>query len=175
MTRNAPIRLVRHLMAIATLPFVVAVVVPLSIARRTGAELRLARAPLAVASQVVGVVALGLGFVLFASSVYWFATRGAGTLAPWDPPRRLVVDGPYRHVRNPMIAGVIFVLFAEALLLLSALQTAWAVIFLVANLVYLPVIEEPQLERRFGEPYREYCRHVPRFVPRLRPWTPGPP
>jgi protein-S-isoprenylcysteine O-methyltransferase Ste14 len=72
-----------------------------------------------------------------------------------------------------MISGVIFVLFGEALVLVSAPHGTWAVAFLVLNLVYIPLFEEPQLAQRFGDPYREYCRHVRRFLPRLRPWEPA--
>jgi protein-S-isoprenylcysteine O-methyltransferase Ste14 len=81
-----------------------------------------------------------------------------------------VARGPYRFVRNPMISGVILLLLGEACALLSAPHAAWAAGFAIVNLIYIPLVEEPQLERRFGEPYREYCRHVGRFVPRLRPW-----
>ena len=84
-----------------------------------------------------------------------------------------MLRGPYRFVRNPMISGVIFVLFGEALVLRSPAHGAWALAFLAANLVYIPLVEEPQLEQRFGEAYREYRRHVRRFLPRLRPWRPG--
>jgi protein-S-isoprenylcysteine O-methyltransferase Ste14 len=73
-----------------------------------------------------------------------------------------------------MISGVIFLLFSEALLLLSPPHAIWAAAFLILNLVYIPLIEEPQLVQRFGEPYREYRRHVRRFLPRLRPWAPEP-
>ena len=97
-------------------------------------------------------------------------TEGDGTLAPWDPPRRLVVRGPYRFVRNPMISGVIFVLFSEALILRSLPLAAWAATFLVINLIYIPLSEEPMLRARFGDDYEEYCRHVRRFLPRVRPW-----
>ena len=71
-----------------------------------------------------------------------------------------------------MISGVVFVLFGEALLLGSRPHLLWALLFLAVNLVYIPLLEEPLLERRFGAAYREYCRHVPRIMPRLRPWQP---
>jgi protein-S-isoprenylcysteine O-methyltransferase Ste14 len=93
--------------------------------------------------------------------------------APWDPPRRLVVRGPYRFVRNPMIAGLIFVLFSEALLLLSPFHAEWAVTFLVVNLIYIPLLEDPMMVARFGDDYHEYCRHVGRILPRLRAWQPS--
>ncbi len=113
-----------------------------------------------------------IGLLLFASSLQRFATEGQGTLAPWDPPRRLVVRGPYRHVRNPMISGVLFVVFGEALVLVSEPHAMWALTFLGLNVVYIPLFEEPQLRRRFGAAYVEYCRHVPRLLPRLRSWKP---
>jgi protein-S-isoprenylcysteine O-methyltransferase Ste14 len=70
-----------------------------------------------------------------------------------------------------MISGVVFVLFGEALLLLSRPHMTWAVTFLVINVIYIPLLEEPQLRERFGAAYDEYCRHVPRLLPRLRPFT----
>ncbi len=73
-----------------------------------------------------------------------------------------------------MISGVIFVLAGEAALLLSTPHALWAVTFLVINLVYIPLLEEPFLHDRFGEAYREYCRHVPRIFPRATPWSPSP-
>lgn len=111
---------------------------------------------------------------LFSSSLRGFAAEGRGTLAPWDPPRHLVVHGPYRFVRNPMISGVLFVLAGEAMLLRSGPHAVWALVFLGINLVYIPLVEEPSLRLRFGEPYREYCEQVPRIFPRLRPWLPDP-
>jgi protein-S-isoprenylcysteine O-methyltransferase Ste14 len=164
--------LLRHLLAVAALPFMVAVAVPVWIARRSGTALALGGGALAWAAQLAGGACLGVGLALFAASLGRFAAEGEGTLAPWDPPRRLVVRGPYRFVRNPMISGVIFVLVGEALLLRSVPHGVWAASFLALNAVYLPLVEEPRLERRFGEAYREYCRHVPRVVPRLRPWRP---
>jgi len=76
-------------------------------------------------------------------------------------------------VRNPMISGVLFVLFGEALLLLSGPHLLWAFFFLGANFLLIPLAEEPGLKRRFGDSYVEYCRHVPRLIPRFRPWQPG--
>jgi protein-S-isoprenylcysteine O-methyltransferase Ste14 len=163
----------RHLLAVAVLPFTVAILVPLWIARRQGVGLALGDGPIAWLLQLAGVAVLALGLLFFASSLRRFAREGEGTLAPWDPPRRLVVRGPYRHVRNPMISGVVLVLFGEALILLSPAHAAWAAAFLALNSVYIPLVEEPQLERRFGDAYRDYCRHVPRVIPRARPWAPG--
>ncbi|MBM4384750.1 MAG: isoprenylcysteine carboxylmethyltransferase family protein [Deltaproteobacteria bacterium] len=162
----------RHLAAIALLPFSVAVLVPLWLVRRNGVVLALGDSAAVVAAQVVGVALLALGLTLFVASLRRFASEGHGTLAPWDPPRELVVAGPYRYVRNPMISGVVLTLFAEALVLLSLPHLARAAAFLTLNAIYLPIAEEPQLARRFGAAYREYCANVPRVIPRATPWTP---
>jgi protein-S-isoprenylcysteine O-methyltransferase Ste14 len=162
--------LLRHLLAIVTLPLMVTVLVPLWIAERYGVRLFLGRSTGFLVLQVVGLVLFNFGLVLFLASLQRFAVDGKGTLAPWDPPRFFVVHGAYQFVRNPMISGVIIVLFGEALVLLSLPHGLWAIGFLALNLFYIPVVEEPQLERRFGESYREYCRHVPRFIPRFSPW-----
>jgi protein-S-isoprenylcysteine O-methyltransferase Ste14 len=168
------VQLLRHLLAIAILPFVVAVLVPVWIARRFDVAPALGASAGLLALQLVGIALLAVGLLLFLALLRRFATEGRGTLAPWDPPRVLVVRGPYRFVRNPMISGVILLLFGEAFVLLSKPHGMWAAAFLVLNLVYIPLAEEPQLERRFGDSYREYRRHVRRFLPRLRPWDPHP-
>ena len=115
---------------------------------------------------------LAIGIALFASSLRRFAVDGKGTLAPWDPPHELVISGPYRYVRNPMIAGVVITLFAEAALLRSEPQFIWATLFLGLNSVYIKVVEEQGLEVRFGDAYRQYRINVPPVIPRLRPWQP---
>src|SRR5688572_2577680 len=165
--------LLRHLLAVAVLPFAVAVVVPVWLARRDGLRPALASGPVELVAQAAGVVLLGVGLALFVASLRRFAGEGGGTLAPWDPPRRLVVRGPYRYVRNPMISGVLLVLLGEALALRSRSHFLWAFTFFAINAVYIPLLEEPDLEDRFGETYREYRRHVPRLLPRLGPWDPG--
>jgi protein-S-isoprenylcysteine O-methyltransferase Ste14 len=166
------VMLLRHALAIAVLPFTVTVVVPVWIARRYGIVPAIGSSAPVLALQLAGLVVLAIGLLLFVTSLRRFANDGRGTLAPWDPPRRLVVHGPYRYVRNPMISGVVFVLAGQAALLASTPHALWALTFLVINLVIIPLLEEPFLEERFGEAYREYCRHVPRILPRTTPWSP---
>ena len=165
---------IRHLLSIAALPFMVAVVIPIWLARRYGIQPALACMFAQVMTQIAGLILGVIGLVLFAASLRRFATEGEGTLAPWDPPRRLVLHGPYRYVRNPMISGVVFVLFGEALILISRPHFTWALTFLALNFIYIPLLEEPQLKRRFGEDYIEYRRNVPRLIPRLTPWSSEP-
>jgi protein-S-isoprenylcysteine O-methyltransferase Ste14 len=163
--------LVRHLLSVAILPVTATVLVPSWLAWRNHLSPRVGADAIELGAQVAGLLVLGVGLALFAASLRQFVVRGKGTLAPWDPPKYLVIDGPYRYVRNPMISGVVFILFGEALVLLSSPHMTWAVLFLAINLTYIPLLEEPALETRFGEPYREYCRHVGRILPRLRPWV----
>lgn len=165
-------KLARHLLAVAVLPFSVAVLIPLWLARTNDISPAIGTDATEVLLQGAGLLILAVGLILFSASLRNFATEGEGTLAPWDPPRRLVVRGPYRFVRNPMISGVVLVLFGEALVLLSRPHFGWALIFLAVNFVYIPLLEEPGLRHRFGDSYVEYCRHVPRLIPRLRPWAP---
>ena len=162
----------RHLFAMVLLPGTIAVWVPVWIARRQGITFTPPRAGLELVAVAAGVFALAVGITLFIASLSRFVSIGRGTLAPWDPPRHLVVRGPYRYVRNPMISGVVFVAFGEALILRSSPHFLWALFFLVNNLIWIPLYEEPSLEQRFGGDYRTYRRHVPRFIPRLRPWSP---
>ena len=122
--------------------------------------------------SVVGVVLICLGLVLMIATIRLFATVGEGTLAPWNPTQRLVVQGVYRHVRNPMISGVLAILLGESVLAASLPIACWFLIFFTVNAIYLPLSEEPGLVKRFGEEYEEYRRNVPRWVPRLKPWTP---
>jgi len=165
-------KLARHLLSVALLPFSVAVLVPLWLARNNNISPVIGTTGPQMLVQVVGLLLLAVGLILFSAALRNFVTEGEGTLAPWDPPRRLVVRGPYRYVRNPMISGVVFVLFGEALILLSRPHFIWALIFLAVNSIYIPLLEETGLRHRFGDSYVEYCRHVPRLIPRFRPWEP---
>jgi protein-S-isoprenylcysteine O-methyltransferase Ste14 len=160
----------RHLLSIAILPFTVTVLVPLWIARRNGVSFSFGTGAAEIAVQLAGVALLALGLTFFVWSLRRFAVEGKGTLAPWDPPRELVVRGPYRYVRNPMISGVVLALFGEAAILRSWPHAIWALVFIGLNALFILAFEEPQLADRFGESYREYCRHVPRVIPRLTPW-----
>jgi protein-S-isoprenylcysteine O-methyltransferase Ste14 len=78
-----------------------------------------------------------------------------------------VIRGPYRFVRNPMIGGVLLVLLGEAALFGSPAILIWLAAVIAVNTVYIPLVEEPGLRRRFGEEYDSYCRAVPRWLPRV--------
>jgi protein-S-isoprenylcysteine O-methyltransferase Ste14 len=146
------------------LPFTVLVVVPYSIEDNLVFT--------STTQSWIG-IAMGLiGLSMMATTIYSFMTIGKGTLAPWAPTQKLVVTGLYRYVRNPMISGVWFVLLGEATLFASYAILIWSGAFLVINTVYFILSEEPGLEKRFGESYRVYKKHVPRWIPRLTPYQP---
>lgn len=119
---------------------------------------------------IFGTLLVVLGLIMMSSTISSFIRIGKGTLAPWSPTRRLVIKGLYRYVRNPMILGVLLVLLGEALSLRSRNILIWAGAFFVINTIYFIVYEEPNLEERFGDEYREYKKHVSRWLPRLKPY-----
>jgi protein-S-isoprenylcysteine O-methyltransferase Ste14 len=120
------------------------------------------------AAHLLGLVCIGLGAALLAVCIFEFARSGQGTLSPVDPPRRLVVRGLYRYVRNPMYLSVTTIVLGETLLMQSrALAVYWAVCFLGANLFVIGY-EEPTLRRRFGASYDRYTQQVGRWIPRSR-------
>lgn len=89
-----------------------------------------------------------------------------GTPVPFNPPQRLVTSGPYQYTRNPMLTGMFSVLFAIGLLLNSTMVSfVFTPLFIVLNVIELKCIEEPELERRLGQPYKEYKQKVPMFFP----------
>jgi len=161
-----------HLRAIAALPGVVTLVVPALIlwplqSARPGGSLPV---PWSWAVVLLGCVLIVGGLRLMVQSISLFHRSGKGTLAPWNPPRRFVAIGVYRYVRNPMISGVWCILLGEAALFGSAALLLWFALFALANTVYMPLVEEPGLLRRFGADYALYKQNVPRWIPRLTPW-----
>jgi len=116
-----------------------------------------------------------LGFAIALRCVWDFGWTGRGTPAPMAPPRRLVVVGPYRYVRNPMYLGFalgwigLWIVFGHAKLGLFAAVTTVAIGVHLFVLLY----EEPTLRGKFGADYEEYCQNVSRWRPRLRVWDSG--
>jgi protein-S-isoprenylcysteine O-methyltransferase Ste14 len=164
----------RHVRAIALLPGVAGVLAPALIVIGEGTSIGWgfdgATAALPIA---VGTLLIAAGLALWASTVRLLARVGEGTLAPWDPTRRLVVEGPYRYVRNPMITAVMVVLLGQAALLGSLGVLIWCAVLFAINWAFFVAYEEPALARRFGAPYSAYRANVPRWIPRRHPWTPA--
>jgi protein-S-isoprenylcysteine O-methyltransferase Ste14 len=114
-----------------------------------------------------GILLVTFGVVLCWKTVSMFTDVGEGTPAPFNPPRNLVIEGPYIYLRNPMMVGVWMVLFGESLIFGSIILAAWFLVFFGLCLLLIPVWEEPGLEKRFGETYRDYEKKVPRWIPKL--------
>jgi protein-S-isoprenylcysteine O-methyltransferase Ste14 len=113
-----------------------------------------------------------LGFAVALRCVWDFGWTGRGTPAPVAPPRRLVVVGFYRYVRNPMYVGFAAGWIGLWIVFGHANPVAIGVAAAVALGVHLFVVfyEEPTLRKKFGAEYDEYCRNVGRWWPRLRGW-----
>lgn len=126
--------------------------------------------PGGVPAQLAGSVLIVAGAAVLSRSFARFVAQGSGTPVPAAPPTRLVVDGLYRHVRNPMYVALQAIIIGQALLLGQPRLAAWAAIAAVPPALYVPLREEPALLARFGEEYERYRRNVPRWLPRLHPW-----
>ena len=122
---------------------------------------------------LLGLVCLGLGFTLLIGTIRLFLREGDGTLAPWAPTQKLVIKGPYRYVRNPMISGVLFIILGEAFMFHSHYVFFWFMTFFLINHLWFILGEEPNLIKRFGQEYVDYKKAVPRWFPRFTPWKGG--
>lgn len=113
-----------------------------------------------------------LGFAVALRCVWDFGATGRGTPAPIAPPKRLVVVGFYRYVRNPMYVGFyvgwagLWIIFGRANL--EAIVIALLVVF--GMHLFVLFYEERTLRAKFGADYIEYCRNVPRWIPRFTAW-----
>lgn len=108
------------------------------------------------------------GFALWFWSVLQFLPTG-GTPVPVNPPPKLIQTGPYAHTRNPMLTGVYFMLFGFGFMLNSiSLAFIFTPLFVIASLLEFKYIEEPELEKRLGEVYRDYKKKTPMLIPKTR-------
>ena len=116
--------------------------------------------------SICGVILLLAGLVIWVWCVIWFL-KARGTPVPFNPPRELVTGGPYAWSRNPMLSGVFAFLFGIGFLLHSlSMVFVWTPVFVILNILELKLVEEPELESRFGDSYIEYRRRVPMFIPK---------
>lgn len=162
----------RVILSLLALPFVVIVVVPgvILFFENEFSWIGWTRRPQNTLLTSISIALCLLGITLLIWTNRIFIGEGRGTLAPWDPPREFIIVGPYRHVRNPMIIGVGLMLAAEVIVFRSSGITFWTVVFILANMIYIPLKEEKDLIKRFGDDYREYRQNVPAWIPRLTPW-----
>jgi protein-S-isoprenylcysteine O-methyltransferase Ste14 len=97
-----------------------------------------------------------------------FVRKGRGTPAHADPPRELVISGPYRYVRNPIYLGALLVQMGTFAWFGSPILLIYLLMFLLAYQVLIVLIEEPTLRNSFGLDYEQYCQRVPRWIPKFR-------
>ena len=122
----------------------------------------------------IAMLFLALGLLLTIWSVRTFYTRGGeGTPGPWRPVSNLIISGPYRYVRNPMILGVVDLLLFESALFASISLLLWAIVFFVGNIIYFKTFEEKELIKRFGADYENYRNEVPMLFPKFTPYNKG--
>jgi protein-S-isoprenylcysteine O-methyltransferase Ste14 len=116
--------------------------------------------------QLAGMAVAAAGATVAIWCILVFALIGRGTPAPFDPPRHLVMRGPYRHVRNPMYLGASLALTGAALFYETVALWVYAVGFLVLMHLFVVLFEEPTLRQTFGDDYERYCRQVRRWWPK---------
>ena len=117
---------------------------------------------------------LALGLFLAIWSVRTFYIKGGeGTPGPWRPISNLIISGPYRYSRNPMILGVVNLLLFESALFTSMTFLLWATVFFVGNIIYFKTFEERELIKRFGTDYENYKNEVPMLFPKFTPYNKG--
>jgi protein-S-isoprenylcysteine O-methyltransferase Ste14 len=167
----------RHLVSVLAFPVTMTIVVPALILIPGGVRLPHLSAASTAGLVAVGCLLIAAGVTLMIWTNVLFDRVGEGTLGLGDvmgEPVHLVVRGPYRHVRNPMITGVLCILLGEAALTASASLLAWFAIFFAFQATAIKFWEEPHLAKRYGGEYVDYRRNVPRWIPRITAWDPAP-
>ncbi len=118
-------------------------------------------------TSTLGVVVMVIGGVVVLSCLSSFVVRGEGTPAPFDAPRKLVVRGLYRYLRNPMYLGAFIVLIGFGLYHASPSMMLFSIVFLAIAHLFVLFVEEPMLENRFSQMYRDYKNTVHRWLPKV--------
>ena len=148
------------------LPFTVVFLIPHAL-RRAAHESMAARGWSVWRWLGVWLMLDGLG--LAAWCVNLFNVQGRGTPLPFDPPKQFVVKGPYQYVRNPMMLGAVVLMLGEAAFFQSGVLVLYAGALFGCAHSFVCYWEEPDLKKRFGDAYRAYCQHIPRWLPRFLP------
>lgn len=118
-------------------------------------------------SNIIGaaLILLGVGLFIYCSKI--FKVLGKGTPVPIEPPKKIVQQGLYKYVRNPMYWGYFALVFGQAFFFGATLLFAYAVIFTIATHLYVVFFEERNLKRRFGDSYIQYTKQIPRWIPKV--------
>ena len=120
-------------------------------------------------ARCLGIVSLLIGLMVIGWCFVDFIRRGHGTPAPYDPPRKLVVAGLYRYIRNPQYIGVFLTIIGEAWWSGAGILFGYALFLIIVYNLFVRLYEEPHLSRLFGQEYVQYCESVPRWFPRITP------
>jgi protein-S-isoprenylcysteine O-methyltransferase Ste14 len=162
----------RHLLSVLLFPATMALFIPALIAATMGVDAPDLSTAQGLLLAIGGGVLIAVGLGLLVWTVVLFDRVGEGTLAIGSPVK-LVVRGPYRHVRNPMMTGVFCIQLGIAIAAASPWLFAWFLFYFTCALIAIRTVEEPHLRRRFGADYDDYRRHVPRWIPQPRAWEPS--
>lgn len=119
--------------------------------------------------RLLGLLLMLVGGAALLLCIRDFAVSGRGTLAPIDPPTKLVRVGFYRYVRNPMYLAVLLVLAGEALFFEAGTLGIYAAIAAAVYHLFVVLYEEPHLRDIFGAEYEDYRAAVPRWIPKVPP------
>jgi protein-S-isoprenylcysteine O-methyltransferase Ste14 len=160
--------IVRTLLFIILVPGTTAVGVPYLLLKSGGGSFPFELG----AFRLLGVVAVVVGVACFLWCAWEFAFAGRGTPALWDPPQHLVSRGLYRVVRNPIYIGGVLILIGEAVAFASLALVVYTVLMWWLFHFIVVLYEEPTLKETFGAVYEEYCKTVPRWIPRRRTKAP---
>ena len=160
------ILLLKNLLFTLAVPGTVAFYLPVWLALRNGDSLG---GPF-TAQRAVGAVVLAISAAVYFWSLYYFVTDGRATPAPIDPPKVLVIRGPYRFVRNPMYVDVGLALTGWSLWFNDAGLLWYLAGYLAIAMTFVRLYEEPTLQRLFGPQYDRYRAHVRAWIPG-KPWS----
>ncbi|MBO1266641.1 methyltransferase family protein [Arthrobacter cavernae] len=125
-------------------------------------------------AQLAGTLLVVAGASVVSNSFVRFALEGIGTPAPFAPPKRLVVGGLYRFVRNPMYLAMGAAVVGQGLILGQPKLLRAAALAAIPIAAFVRFYEEPALTRKFGPEYVQFKENVPRWLPRLTPWRQPP-
>jgi protein-S-isoprenylcysteine O-methyltransferase Ste14 len=161
----------KHVRAIFLLPGMAVVVIPTTILLMTGTDtldLWHSISATRFILPVLGILFTLFGLMLMVATIRLFVTVGKGTLAPWNTTQRPWCRAFIGTFAIRMISGVMFILFGKAILAAPLSLLIWFGIFVVANVIYIPLVEELGLLKRFGEDYLMCKQNVPRWIGRNR-------
>ena len=171
LNQSETVEIWRHVIAFMNFPILMTIIVPSYILYKYDvliAPKLIGRQSLAnTLRKLVGLILIAIGLSLLVETNRLFHTKGKGTLAPYDPPQYLVIEGPYQYIRNPMLFGVYSILFGQVIVFKSKYLFVWMILFVFCTTIMHKYFEESILTRKFGQQYLDYCNNVPFIIPRL--------